>query len=91
MKLDLRSALGASLAGLVCFATVVPAHALAKSVNTPATDLSSSSSSRQVAAKSGPKQHCMVMESLTGSRVKARKCKTVAEWEALGYEFKSAS
>ena len=31
----------------------------------------------------------MTMEALTGSRMPKRKCKTIAEWEALGYEFKS--
>jgi hypothetical protein len=89
MKLDLRSALGAASAAVACFATVLPAQALAKAVNTSRNDTSALNSAGQVATKSAAKQHCMVVEATTGSRITPRKCKTIAEWEALGYEFKA--
>ena len=90
MKLNLRSALGASLGMFACVALAVPGQALAKEKATSTATSASTSSSNAVAnASNARKQHCMKVEALTGSRMAKTKCKTIAEWEALGYEFKS--
>ena len=45
--------------------------------------------SAAVPSDKAEKQHCMTMEAISGSRMPKRKCKTIAEWKELGYEFKS--
>lgn len=54
-----------------------------------ASGTSTAQTSAATPAKKAEKQHCMTTEALTGSRLMERKCKTIAEWEALGYEFKA--
>lgn len=89
MKQKLRSGFRTSIGLFACFALTVPSQALAKEGVTSRTKAASPDlPSGRPTAKSAAKQHCMKVEALTGSRMLKNKCKSIAEWEALGYELK---